>query len=173
MAGAQETHAATLDWLTGRVLEAVARDERVVVLALQLLPRRFSATASFERGGAIGAALGHELDGQALHGCGDRRGEWLVLFGEVAAISDDLRLPRAVDASLACMNVSEVRGLAVDAVDVLERIVAGAYRPSEGVSREIGGTPFVRGDLKRSCAVGVGVANGLSDNGPPAVRDAR
>ena len=54
---------------------------------------------------------------------------------------------RAVEACLLSVNVPEARELAAEAIDALERVVAGAYRPGEGMSHQIGASPFVRGGL--------------------------
>src|SRR5437762_1169550 len=164
---------ATLDWLTDRLLDALARDERVGADALQFLVRRYSIEAREELAEPLGAALARELDRQAHEGCPDDPDGWMAVFSEAAAISDDPRLPRAaadllhgartrwssgegravdevmraVEACLLCVNLPEARELAAEAVDVLERIVAGAYRPGQGVSHEMAPARFVRGGL--------------------------
>ena len=97
------------------------------------------------------------------------------MFSEAAAISDDPRLPRAAADLLdglrarwssrertparstrSCARwkrvccpsiVPEARELAAEAIDALERVVAGAYRPGQGVSHETGAGDFVRGGL--------------------------
>lgn len=175
MAGLQEAEldAATLDRLTDSILDALARGERVGAAALQFLLRRCSIEARADLTGPLGAALAQELDRQAQHGCEDDREAWLAVFGEAAAISDDPRLPRAagdllesartrwsshepgavdeimrsVEACLWCVNLPEGRELAAEAVDALERVVAGAYRPGQGVSHETAQATFVRGGL--------------------------
>jgi uncharacterized protein YyaL (SSP411 family) len=57
------------------------------------------------------------------------------------------RVMRAIEACLTSVNVPEARELAAEAIDALERVVAGAYRPSEGMSHQIAGSAFVRGGL--------------------------
>ena len=164
---------ATLDWLTDRILDALARDERVGAAALQVLLRRYSIEAREELTEPLGSALAQELDRQARDGCPDDREGWMAVFSEAAAISDDPRLARAaadlldgartrwsgrdlgaidevmrsVEACLLCVNLPEARALAPEAVDALERVVAGAYRPGQGVSHETGRPTFVRGNL--------------------------
>ena len=163
----------TLDWLTDRILGAIARGERVTAAALQALLRRFSMTAREEMAEPLGAALAQEVDRQAERGCPDDCEGWVALFSEAAAVSDDPRLPRAaaalvadlparwsslelkdvdsvmrsVEACLLAVNVPEARDLAAEAIDALERVVAGAYRPGQGVSHQIAKTIFVRGGL--------------------------
>ncbi len=168
---------ATLDWLTDCVVDAIgdalARDERVGAAALQFLLRRYSTEADEQLTEPLGAALARELDRQAQHGCMDDREGWIVVFSEAAAISDDPRLSRAaadlldgartrwssresgavddvmraVEACLLCVHLPEARELAAEAVDALERVVAGAYRPGQGVSHETAPVTFVRGGL--------------------------
>lgn len=53
----------------------------------------------------------------------------------------------SVEACLLAVNLPEARELAAEAVDALERVVAGAYRPGQGVSHHIAKTSFVRGGL--------------------------
>ena len=164
---------ATLDWLTDRILDALARDERVGAAALQFLLRRYSIEAREELTEPLGSALARELDRQADEGCPDNPEGWMAVFSEAAAISEDPRLPRAAaylldgartrwssrepaavdevmrsaEACLLCVNLPEARELAAEAVDALERVVAGAYRPGQGVSHETGHATFVRGSL--------------------------
>jgi hypothetical protein len=163
---------ATLDWLTDRILDALERDERVGPAALQLLLRRYSFEAREDLTEPLGAALARELDRQAEEGGTDDRDAWIAVFGEAAAISDDPRLGRAaagllagartrwssqpgavdeimrsVEACLLCAALPEARELAAEAVDALERVVGGAYRPGEGVAHETAQIPYVRGGL--------------------------
>jgi hypothetical protein len=164
---------ATLDWLTDRIVDALARDEPVGAAALQFLLRRYSIEAREELTEPLGSALASELDRQAHKGCSDDCEAWMTLFSEAAAISDDPRLPhaaavlldgartrwssrdrsavdevmRSVEACLLCVNLPEARELAAEAVDALERVVAGAYRPGQGVSHVTGQATFVRGGL--------------------------
>src|SRR6188508_632082 len=97
MAGSQDAQLdeATLDRLTDRVLDALARGEPVAPSALHLLLRRFSMTARQEMAEPLGDALAREVERQAQHGCDDDCEGWVVVFSEAAAISDDPRLPRA------------------------------------------------------------------------------
>ena len=164
---------ATLDWLTERILDALASDERVGAAALQFLLRRYSIEAREELTEPLGSALARELDRQAGEGCPDNPEGWMAVFSEAAAVSEDPRLPRAAahllggartrwssrepaavdevmrsaEACLLCVNLPDARALAAEAVDALERVVAGAYRPGQGVSHETGRATFVRGSL--------------------------
>jgi uncharacterized protein YyaL (SSP411 family) len=180
MAGMQDVQLdeTTLDWLIERIVDALAREERVAAAALHLLLRRFSTTGREEMAEPLGAALAREVHRQAGHGCDDDREGWVALFSEAAAISDDPRLPRAaadlvkglrprwsgpvkdveeveavgdvmrsVEACLLAVNLPEARELAAEAIDALERVVAGAYRPGQGVAHGTTKTMFVRGGL--------------------------
>jgi hypothetical protein len=53
----------------------------------------------------------------------------------------------SVEACLLAVNVPEARDLAAEAIDALERVVAGAYRPGQGMSHAIGKAGFIRGGL--------------------------
>jgi hypothetical protein len=167
----------TLDWLTDRVVDsigdALARDEPVAAAALHLLLRRFSVTAREDMAEPLGAGLAREIDRQAEHGCDNDCEGWIALFSEAAGVSDDPRLPRAaaalldglrsrwsrrgsedvddvmrsVEACLLAVNVPEARELAAEAIDALERVIAAAYRPGQGVSHATAPAVFVRGGL--------------------------
>jgi hypothetical protein len=162
---------ATLDWLTTassmRSRAASGWRRRAAILL-----RRYSIEAR-ELTEPLGSALARELDRQADGGCPDDPEGWMAVFSEAAAISEDPRLPRAAarlldgartrwssrepaavdevmrsaEACLLCVNLPEARELAAEAVDALERVVAGAYRPGQGVSHETGRATFVRGSL--------------------------
>lgn len=155
--------------MTSCVVGALERDENVPPAALQLLLKRFSATGRHDLAEHLGAALAREVDRKAPRSA-DGECDWLILFSEATVLSDDARLRdaviellprvrigwskgnvaaamRAVEACLVSVNVAGVRALAADAVDALERIVSGAYRPGEGMAHEAGATPFVRGGI--------------------------
>jgi hypothetical protein len=165
----------TLDWLAARILDAVRREEPVSAAALQLLLRRMTrsiTSAGDDLAEALGAALARELDRQARRGCQENCEAWIEVFSEAAAISDDPRLRsaaavllqdlrsrwaslhlgsvdeamRAVGACLAAVHLAETHDMVTDAIDTLERVVGGAYRPGQGVSHQVAAT-FVRGDL--------------------------
>ena len=50
--------------------------------------------------------------------------------GNVETVDDVMR---SVEACLLAVNLPEARELAAEAIDALERVVAGAYRPGQGV----------------------------------------
>jgi hypothetical protein len=177
MAGLQQAalDETTLDWVTDRILDALARGERVEAAALHVLLRRFVTTARQDMLEPLGAAVAREIERQAQRGCDGDAAGWMALFGEAATVSDDPRLPRAaadlleglrsrwsadardvegvdaimrsVEACLLAVNVPEARALAPEAIDALERVMASAYRPGCGVSHQMTAATFVRGGL--------------------------
>lgn len=96
---------------------------------------------------------------------------WLSLFSEAAALSDDDRLRTAgaeliarlrqdwgclsaveggvasVNACLAACHLVDPQSVVPDAIDELERIVAAAYRPGQGLARSVGDPGGGRGHL--------------------------
>jgi hypothetical protein len=163
------------DRVLDSIADALARGETIAAGALQLLLRRYATGARADLAEPLGAALALEADRQAQHGCDDDCEGWIALFSEAAAVSDDPRLPRAaadllgglrarwsnpadnlgavddvmrsVEACLLAVNLPEAREMTAETIDALERVVAGAYRPGQGVSHEIAKTPFLRGGL--------------------------
>src|SRR3954469_21282761 len=157
MAGLQEAELApqTLEWLTGCILDALARGERVDAAALQFLLRRYASDARDDLTEPLGAAFALEMDRRAGDGAADDSDRWMAVFAEAAAMSDDPRLGRAatdllqiargrwtagepytvdeimraVEGCLLCVHLPDARELAAEAVDVLERVTAAAYRP--------------------------------------------
>lgn len=165
----------SLDWLTGEVLQALARGARVAPSALILLLRRYGATGRADIGEALGPALAAALDGAGSLDASTQRSAWLSVFVEAAAISDDDRLPaaaaglvarlrsewpargelelavRSVDACLgaagALPDVFNPGGLVPAAIDELERVVRLAYRPGEGLPHTLLEPEGARGTL--------------------------
>jgi hypothetical protein len=160
---------ATLDAVTDRVVAVVDRGERPGSAALLFLLRRYSSGARDDVAELLGAALAREIAAGDDHAAADPEA-WLALFAEAAAVSDDLRLAeagtrlvpvvkdrwravdvdalmRSIEACLLAVNLPEARSLAAEAIDALERAVAGAYRPGAGVSHQVSAVPFVRGGL--------------------------
>jgi len=167
----------TLDWLTDRIVDALARDERVGAPALMFLLCRLSSvpatpgTSGSSLAEPLGTALARELGEPAHSRRNDDRSAWMTVFGQAAALSDDPRLGaaaaellvvvrslwhgsgsvddsmRSVEACLLSVDAVEAREVVADAIDELERVVAHAYRPGEGMAHEIGAPQFVRGSL--------------------------
>ena len=157
-----------LEWIVERVLEALAGGELVSPAALTLLLRRYAATGRADLGDALGPALARALDRATSPDRPEVGGaEWLALFVEAAAISEDERLPaaasalvaalrrswpsrgaltpalRSIDACLSAAHLGNEDVVAVAAIDELERIVGVTYEPGEGL---------VGGDLRDHAA---------------------
>jgi hypothetical protein len=120
---------------------------------------------------ALGQALARALALAGSDATVIGRAAWLMLLVEATAVTDDERiLPAVVDLTAglragwpgetriddvstsveACLRAAaivEQDGLVQDAIDHLERIVGGSYRPGDGLVRE-------RGGIRVRCSVG-------------------
>lgn len=172
--------AGAIERVTAGVLQALARDEAPTAAAVRFLLRRYGVTGRDEIRLALEPALARGLDAWPQVPPDEHPG-WLLLFGEAAAVSDDERLPDAardlmaslregwgresridiaaagVDACLRARDRDMPREILQAAIDELERVVAGAYRPGEGVARTAGAGGGSRGRL----ADQMGVASAL------------
>jgi hypothetical protein len=162
---------AAIEWITGAVVTAVERGETVDAPALTFLLRRYLATDRADLRAAREPALASALECQAAAETTDQRAEWLTLFSEASAISDDTRIHTAgadligalrqewgrvtevdagaasVDACLGGCHLLDPQSIVPDAIDELERIVAAAYRPGGGLARSINEPDGLRGRL--------------------------
>src|SRR5205814_3780181 len=84
-----------IEWLTDRALDAIGREEAVDPSALTLLLRQYAATERADLSDAIGAALARALDGRSRVPS-QSLAEWLMMFTEAAAVSDDDRIRESV-----------------------------------------------------------------------------
>lgn len=159
-----------MESVTDVVLQALAREEAPTPAAVRLLLRRYGETGRDDIRLALEPALARGLEEWPAIPRDEHPG-WLLLFGEAAAVSDDDRLQSAARdliASLrsgwgresridiaaagvdACLRLSDRAG-SIDilqaAIDELERVVGGAYRPGEGVSRTASAGGGSRGRL--------------------------
>ena len=57
------------------------------------------------------------------------------------------RVMRALEACLVSVNIPEARELVPEAIDALERVIAGAYRPGQGMSHQVAESSSVRGGV--------------------------
>jgi hypothetical protein len=142
--------------VTAAVLQALA-DEVPTAPAVRLLLRRYAATGRDDIRDALEPALTRALEIWPRAARDDQPG-WLMLFVEAAGVSDDARVLEAVaqlaaglqaswgrqgpittavagvDACLRASSVPEHGGSLQAAIDELERLVAAAYQPGEGLA---------------------------------------
>lgn len=157
--------------LTGRVLAAVQRGDRPNPTSLRFLLRQYRDSDREDLGEPLGAALAVALDRHGDDTATVARANWLRLFAEAAAISDDPRVADAaraltaalvqewpvlaevhdaatsIDACLGALFLVDADDLVPRAVDHMERIIGGAYRPGVGVAHAIGRSARGRGTL--------------------------
>jgi len=167
----QDTHPAELDIIAARAADAIAREELVDAAVPSFLLRLYLSTDLTELYEALGVALAQALTLAAGDTTVLGRSAWLTLLVEATAVADDERiLPAAVEliaalraawpaqsrideasASVeACLRAAEIvddGGLVQDAIDQLERVVGGSYRPGGGLVCEREGIR-VRGSLE-------------------------
>jgi hypothetical protein len=160
-----------IDWLTERLLQAIAGDEAVTPAVTMLLLRRFAATGRHDLRDALGSALARALETSSVERDPSRRSEWLALFVEASELSDDDRLRpaadalvgalravwpsrgniapamRSVDACLSAASDDNANALVPAAIDELERVVGLAYAPGEGLTHAIHEPSAEAGDL--------------------------
>lgn len=133
--------------------------------ALQLLLRRYLSGARSDIADAIGTGLANALDSCWSDASPLARAEWVELFVEACALSDDARLldaigtlvdglrgacsqpplahqAAAIGACLHAAGLDRFRSCASDTVDELERMIARRYEPGEpfGTAAEQVGT---------------------------------
>ena len=147
--------------MTGTVLAALERGDPVDATALTFLLRRFRDTDRADLRDALEPALAGGLERQTLADSIAEQAAWLTLFADALTLSADDRLLAAstsllaslrrewgrakevadasvsVDASLRTCRLLDLPSIAPDAVDELERIVAVAYRPGEGLAHNL------------------------------------
>jgi hypothetical protein len=137
--------------------------------SLTFLLRQYLGTDREDLRDALGGALAHALASAATEPTVIGRAAWLALFVEVTALADDERILAAVgelvgglraawpamtrldeaaasvDACLRARDLCDPHDLVPAAVDQLERVVGGAYRPGGGLAYEIDGPQSARG----------------------------
>ncbi len=160
---------ADVEAITARVLDAAARGDRLDATALTLLLRQYRDDDRADLSEALGTALADALARYRDEFTTMARAAWLRLFAEAAAISDDARLADAgrhliatlvdgwpaavgvdeaaasIDACLCAVHLVDPAELIPMAIDELERVIGGAYRPGVGVGHAIGDGAQARG----------------------------
>ena len=153
----EDSRAAELDLVAARAADAVARDEPVDAAVPAFLLRRYLGTDAPELREPLGLALAQALARAADDTSIAGRSAWLSLLVEATAVADDDRIRPAAEALIAvlraawpaqtriddasvsveaCLRAAEFvdgDGLIQDAIDQLERIVGGSYRPGDGL----------------------------------------
>jgi hypothetical protein len=162
---------ADLDAITGRVLAEVQQGKRPDPTAVRFLLRQYRDGDRADLGDPLGLALAAALDRYPDDAAVIARANWLRLFGEAAAISDDARLAASarslvngladewpamtavdetaasVDACLGVLALVDAERIVPLAVDHIERVVGGTYRPGIGVMHAVGDASHARGTL--------------------------
>jgi len=153
----QEPSAADLDAIAARLVDAVVRDATTSAAAASFLLRHYLATGRDDLREPLGLALAHALALAAEETSARGRAAWLTLFVDASAIADDDRIAAAaralvaalraewpasdglrdgmasVDACLRASAIADPADIVPAAIDELERIVGGAYRPGAGL----------------------------------------
>ncbi|HUK36054.1 MAG TPA: hypothetical protein VLV86_19190 [Vicinamibacterales bacterium] len=152
----EDVIAAAVEEVTTVVLESLRRGDTPTPEALRLLLRGYAATGRDELRDVLEPALAHALE-LAVDSSSTAAPGWLLLFAEAADASEDARLRAAASdlASKARMNWGgtqpiDISAASVDAylralpmladgsaqlaVDELERLVADAYEPGDGIA---------------------------------------
>jgi hypothetical protein len=164
------SHAArtAIEWLIDTVLQALSRDEPITPSASLLLLRRYIETGRESLRDALGVMLAQAMDRANAADERGRRSEWLAVFSEAAAVSEDQRLGEACEALIvdlrsewpaagapvepamrsieACLasavsvvaNPDEANDLICAAIDELERVAGRTYAPGAGVGGTLG-----------------------------------
>jgi hypothetical protein len=163
---------AALDWIAESVVAALRRDDAVAPQSLVFLLRYYRATDRADVREALEPALAHAVERQAHVTTATDRAAWLVLFSDASQLSDDERLRAAavalvnalrrgggrtdrvadgavlVESLLLASQALDLDAVVPDAIDELERIVAGAYRPGEGLASVLNEPSGARGRLQ-------------------------
>ena len=137
-----------LDVLVAYVAEAVASNEAIEPVAVRFLLSQYIATGRDDLSALVGEALGRALQ-QRDSVAPPTSAEWLLLFADASTWSDDERVRTAaahllasgdgtrVDVIEAALRAATAIGdwaRLASAVDDLERLIARAYEPGDGVA---------------------------------------
>jgi hypothetical protein len=158
-----------LDWVTTRVLSALDDDGgptshgAVDGVALTFLLRQYLGTDRADLRDALGAALAQAVVDATAEPSVIGRAAWLTLFVEASAIADDERMvavaetlvdglraewpastrvdeaAASIDACLRAADLFDAGAIVPGAIDQLERVIGGAYRPGAGVAHTCDG----------------------------------
>ena len=146
--------------MTARAVDAVAREAVVDAAVPALLLRRYLETDGPALRDTLGSALAQALALAASDTTVIGRAAWLTLMVDATAVAEDERILPAAHALLAglqsgwpaqtridevsasveaCLRAAGIVNpdeLVQDAIDHLERVIGGSYRPGEGLVRD-------------------------------------
>jgi hypothetical protein len=175
--------------LADTIIAALARGEPVDPVALTFLLRCYGVTDRADIRQALEPALAQALDDQERARSVDERAAWLVLFSDALVLSTDDRLydtaatlatalrrgwgqsfdiargAVSVEACLRASRAVELSALVPDAIDELERLVAAAYRPGEGLAPRGDPRAGAGGGLADHVALSSALLNGYDVSG--------
>ena len=149
--------------MTKRAADAITREESIEAAVPMFLLRQYLDSGAAGLRDALGLALAQALDVAGSAATTRAKAAWLTLLVEATGVADDERLLPAVEqlvvtlqatwpggseigevsASVeACLRAAELidRGeLVQNAIDQLERVIGGSYRPGDGLVRDRAG----------------------------------
>jgi uncharacterized protein YyaL (SSP411 family) len=136
-----------METMTARVLGAAARGDRLDAVALTFLLRQYRDADRPDLSEALGTGLAGALaeyaDDARLADAARALIATLVAGWPSAVTVDEAAA--SIDACLSAAHLVDPRELIPIAIDELERVVGGAYRPGMGVAHAIGGAAHGRG----------------------------
>lgn len=156
----QDPRNAELDEAAARAVDAVAREELTDAAVPAFLLRRYLDTEGAGLRDALGLALAQSLALAGGDATASGRAAWLTLLVEATAVADDDRIRPVVEGLIAasraawpaqtqigevcasveaCLRAAEIvpaDELVQDAIDHLERVIGGSYRPGDGLVRD-------------------------------------
>ncbi len=153
-----------VDEVSRDVIDALARGDQPTPDSLRLLLRAYASTGREDFRNALETGLAHALEISA-DSSSESAPPWLILFAEAADASDDGRIRAAASdlASKARMIWGATTSLALaarsvdaclraklelqGAVDELERLIATAYEPGQGMGNSMEGELATAGAL--------------------------
>jgi hypothetical protein len=183
-----------MDWdavesIADDIVATVPSQDVLDALALTFLLRRYRATGRSDVCDALEPALARALERHVLDETTTQRAGWLTVFSEAATLSADERIHHAgntlaaelvrewgqesaveaaalsVDACLVWSQVRDSGNLVGNAVDELERIVAAAYQPEEGLAHSTGRARSMRGQLTDHVALSMALLTAYDVSG--------
>ena len=173
-----DSRIAELEEAVARAVDAVVREDLSDAAVPTLLLRHYLNTGRPELGEALGLALAQALALAGADATVIGRAGWLTLLVEATALADDERIRPAIEqlaaalqaawpaltridevaASVeACLRAAEIvppDELVQNAIDHLERVIGGSYRPGDGLMRDRDGIRVLQPDdraRRRGC----------------------